>query len=140
LKKNEGQCRKFNKDIALHFIAAKSIGWKVLYGNSVLDVCEYGTTCTPDRHDSDDEYIMEQLGVSNRPANISPIKDLSVTCHPCSPLDKEFMDMQKFKYLTKKGVNSVTTTDLKKWIGKCYKNWQVCEFKRRGMVMSLTTY
>jgi hypothetical protein len=50
------------------------------------------------------------------------------------------MDMHEFKYLTKKGVESVNKTDLKKCISKCYNNFQVCEFEGRGMVMSLTTH
>jgi hypothetical protein len=83
---------------------------------------------------------MEQIRVTNRPSNVSPIKDLALRCHPCSPFDKEFMDIHEFKYLTKKGVESVTTTELKKWSGKCYKKCQLCEFEGRGMVMSLTTY
>jgi hypothetical protein len=102
LKNKEGQRRKFNEDIALHFITVKLIDWQVLYGNSVLDVCDSDTTRIPGGHDSDDEDLMEQLGVPSRPENLSPIKDLAVMCHPCIPFDKEFMDTHDFKCLTKK--------------------------------------
>jgi hypothetical protein len=66
-----------------------------------------------------------QLGVPNRSANISPIKDLAVICHPTSPFDKEFMALHEIKFLAKKGGDSVTMIGLKKWIGKNYKNFQV---------------
>jgi hypothetical protein len=91
LKNKEGQCGEFNKDITLHFIAANSIEWQTLYGDSVLDTINYGATRTPG--DSDDEDVMDQLGVPNRLANLSPIKDLAGTYHPCSPFDKEFTEM-----------------------------------------------
>jgi hypothetical protein len=124
-KNNEGQHRKLDEDIFLHFIVAKSIDWQAIYGNSVLDVCDSGTTHTPGGHVSDDEDIMEHLRVPNCPSNLSPIKDLAVTCHPCSQFNTDFMYMPEFKCLTKKGVESVTTTGLKKWISKCYKKYQV---------------
>jgi hypothetical protein len=138
LKKEEGQRCKFNEDIAIRFIAANSLDWQSLYGNSVLDAIDSGATYTPS--DSDDEDIFDQLGVPNRSANLSPIKDPAVTCHPTSPFDKEFMALHKIKFLAKKGGDSVTTTDLRKWIGNNYKNYQVCDYEGRGLVMSQTTY
>jgi hypothetical protein len=116
LKNKKGQHRKFNEDIA--FIAVNSIDWQTVYGNSILDAIDAGTTHTPSDSDNKDEDVFDQLGVPNRSANISPIKDLAVTCHPISPFDKEFMDLHEIKYITKKGGESVTTIDLKKWIGK----------------------
>jgi hypothetical protein len=88
--------------MALHFIATKSIDWQALYGNSVLDVCDYGTTRTPGGNDDDDEDLTEQLRLPNCPANLSPIKDLAVTCLQRSPFDKDSMEMHEFKYLNKK--------------------------------------
>jgi hypothetical protein len=100
-----------------------SLDWKLLYVNSVLDAINSGATHTPG--DSDDEDVFDHIGVTHRLENLSPIKDPAVTCHPTSPLDKEFMALHKIKFLAKKGRDSVTTIDLKKWIGKNYKNFQV---------------
>jgi hypothetical protein len=99
LKNKEGQRRKFNADTAPQFIAANSLDWQTIYGNSVLDVIDYGATHTPG--DSDDEDVFDQLGVPNRSANLSPIKDLAVTCRPTSPFDKEFMAFHEIKFLAK---------------------------------------
>jgi hypothetical protein len=57
-------------------------------------------------------------------------------CNPCSPFDKEFMDHHEIKYLKKKGVDSVELIVLKSQLGKQFKNYQVCDFKGRGMVVS----
>jgi hypothetical protein len=137
LKNKEGQRHKFNEDIALQFIAANSLDWQSLYGNSVLDTILSGATHTPG--DSDDEDVSDQLGVTNRPEFFSPTKDPAFTCHPSSPFDKEFIALQKIKFLAKKGRDSVTTIDLKKWIGKYYKNCQVYHYEGRGLVMIHTT-
>jgi hypothetical protein len=58
----------------------------MLYGNSVLDAIDSDATHT--HGNSDDEDVFDQLGVSNRLANLLPIKDLAVTCHPTSLFDK----------------------------------------------------
>jgi hypothetical protein len=137
-KNKEDQRRKFNEDTTLQFIAVNSLDWQTLYGNSVLDAINSGTTCTPS--DSDDEHVIDQLGVPNRLENLSPIKDIAVTCHPSIPFDKEFTDLHEIKYLTEKGVESVTTIDLKKWIGNNYKNFHLCDYEVRCLVMSQTTH
>jgi hypothetical protein len=138
LKNKEGQRRKFNEDIALQFIAANSLDWQSLYCNSILNTIDSGATHTPGNSDNKDVFY--QLGVTNRPENLSPIKDLAVMCHHSSPFDKEFMALHKLKFLAKKGGDSVTTIDLKKWIGKYYKNGQVCDYEGICLVMSQTTY
>jgi hypothetical protein len=76
-----------------------SLDWQSLYGNYFLDTIDSGATHTPG--DSDDEDVFDQLGVTNRPENLSPIKDPAVTCYPSSPFDKEYMALHKIKFLAK---------------------------------------
>jgi hypothetical protein len=52
LNNKDGQCHKFNEDIAIQLIASNPLDWQKLYGNSVLDAINSGTTRTPG--DSDD--------------------------------------------------------------------------------------
>jgi hypothetical protein len=140
LKKKEGVRRSFVEDIADHLMDAKHIDWEGIYGHSTLDL-DSGTTGTPGK-DSDDEDILNHLGVTNLAApHFSPSKEMSIDiCVSCSPFSQEFMDLHESRYLKKKKATSVEHQVLNNQIGKRFKNCQVCKFEGCHIVMKHNTY